>query len=311
MKNLHKNIKKYRLKNGLTQKELADKLSFSKQQISNWENGKGSPFNYLEQIAEALDVDIESLIGTNNKEEPLNTYSITVEHFKSPALNSFDLIVVCLLVFTLASGLINHTTLYGLSFVGWLLFLIYGLIIKLNNRKNNNETIYYKEDQKVVFKLKDISIEKLKGQLLKNGAKHFVVFMGMFLTTIIIMNFFLQEEAVINSNMIGFIALGLIFSKALFLFETYRFKSVIQAVVDFEKMPPQFGYWRYQLIALIYILTFIATYIILLPLEQSLLIYGLDSIVFIVQFLAVLVMLLLNKEYLNIMRHYKITRMKK
>lgn len=310
MNNLHKNIKKYRLEKGLTQKELADKLMFSKQQISNWENGKGSPFNYLEQIAEALEVDINSLIGTNQKKESLNTYSITVEHFKSPALNSFDLMVVGLLVLTLAAGLINQTTLYGLSFVGWFLFLLYGIITKVTKRKHNSETIYYKENQKIVFKLQDIPIEKLKGQLLKNSAKQFVVFMGMFFTTIIIMNLFLQEEAIINTNMIGFIALGLIFSKALFLFETYRFKSVVKAVVDFEKMPPQFGYWRYQLIALIYILTFIATYILLLPLEASFLVFGIDSVVFIVQLLAILVVLLLNKEYLNIMRHYKLIRIK-
>lgn len=51
-------LKEWRVKRGLTQEQLADRIDTHKAQISNWENGNRNP-GYAAQVAlsEALDLD--------------------------------------------------------------------------------------------------------------------------------------------------------------------------------------------------------------------------------------------------------------
>lgn len=59
-------LKELRLGNGLTQKQLADKLNVSQNAIYNWENGKRQPdFQTLEKLAKIFDVNIDFLLGSN------------------------------------------------------------------------------------------------------------------------------------------------------------------------------------------------------------------------------------------------------
>lgn len=65
-------IKENRLKNNLSQKELADKLSVTAQAISKWENGRGIPdIELLKKLSIEFNVNIDELIEgkkiTNNK----------------------------------------------------------------------------------------------------------------------------------------------------------------------------------------------------------------------------------------------------
>lgn len=58
---VRKNIKKYRLENGLTQQELADKSGISRQYLTDIENpkrGKHITIAILGRIADALNIDI-------------------------------------------------------------------------------------------------------------------------------------------------------------------------------------------------------------------------------------------------------------
>lgn len=56
-------IKELRTGKGLTQKELAEKLSVSVAAVSKWENGKGFPdISILEPLSEALDISITEII---------------------------------------------------------------------------------------------------------------------------------------------------------------------------------------------------------------------------------------------------------
>lgn len=62
---------------GLTQKQLANKLSVSQNAIYNWENGKREPdFETLEFLADIFNVDIDYLLGRTDKTTKL-TNSIT------------------------------------------------------------------------------------------------------------------------------------------------------------------------------------------------------------------------------------------
>ena len=57
------NIKKYREQKGITQEELAEQLSVTRQTVSSWETGRTEPdIETLHRIGACLDVTIEELI---------------------------------------------------------------------------------------------------------------------------------------------------------------------------------------------------------------------------------------------------------
>ena len=63
-----KNIKKIRTELNMTQEELADKISVTRQAVSNWETEKTQPdIETLERISEVLGVTIEELIYGKQK----------------------------------------------------------------------------------------------------------------------------------------------------------------------------------------------------------------------------------------------------
>lgn len=61
-------IKDNRIKNNLTQAELADKLGVTYQAVSKWENGKNIPdISLLKEISKLFNIDINDLIEGNSK----------------------------------------------------------------------------------------------------------------------------------------------------------------------------------------------------------------------------------------------------
>ncbi|ANZ44450.1 helix-turn-helix domain-containing protein [Cloacibacillus porcorum] len=63
-------IQKYRIAQGLTQENLAERVDLSVSYISEIENGKKRPFlKTLEKIAAALDVSLVSLMGEDSKKD--------------------------------------------------------------------------------------------------------------------------------------------------------------------------------------------------------------------------------------------------
>ncbi len=64
-----KNFRKYRLQNGYTQKQVAEKLGISQSNISDWENNISRPeYENLIALARLYDETIESLLGLDNGE---------------------------------------------------------------------------------------------------------------------------------------------------------------------------------------------------------------------------------------------------
>ncbi len=62
-------IREFRKKKGLTQRQLADLIGAKHNSISDWENNKNNPDpNSIELLMGALDVDANSLLGWDNKE---------------------------------------------------------------------------------------------------------------------------------------------------------------------------------------------------------------------------------------------------
>ena len=67
MINIGETIKKLRIKNKLTQQQLADKLFVSDKTISSWESSRTEPdFNMLSDICKALNTSFFTLIGSEN-----------------------------------------------------------------------------------------------------------------------------------------------------------------------------------------------------------------------------------------------------
>lgn len=63
------NIKRFREEKNISQSEIADKLSVTRQAVSNWENGKTEPdIDTLHKIADILGVSIEELIYGEKRE---------------------------------------------------------------------------------------------------------------------------------------------------------------------------------------------------------------------------------------------------
>lgn len=63
-----KNIKRFRNEKNMTQDQLAEKLSVTRQAVSNWENGKTQPdVETLGNIAQVLEVTLEDLIHDKPK----------------------------------------------------------------------------------------------------------------------------------------------------------------------------------------------------------------------------------------------------
>lgn len=86
-------IYEQRIKNNLTQKELAQELSVTSQAISKWENGRGIPdIEMLKKLSEIFEVDIETLLNGEKKYTRKN--------------NKFKFLILILIVVLFISGLL-------------------------------------------------------------------------------------------------------------------------------------------------------------------------------------------------------------
>ena len=70
MGNFSNVFKSLRIKSGLTQQEMADKLKISRSSIGMYENGEREPgFELLESIADYFNVDMNYLLGNKETSE--------------------------------------------------------------------------------------------------------------------------------------------------------------------------------------------------------------------------------------------------
>lgn len=70
------NIKYFRKAQGLTQKELAEKIGVSWEMISRYETGKSSPLDRIHQIAEALKTPLPRLLTASAVTDTTSAYHI-------------------------------------------------------------------------------------------------------------------------------------------------------------------------------------------------------------------------------------------
>lgn len=67
-------ISQFRKEQGMTQKDLADKMNVTDKAVSKWERNLSCPdINSLPTLAEALGVSVEELLNTAKREEQFNS----------------------------------------------------------------------------------------------------------------------------------------------------------------------------------------------------------------------------------------------
>lgn len=114
--NIGKNIYKYRTLRKMTQAELADRLGYTYQTISNWERGVSAPdVESLACLSEILGVNVDELLGKSQENlvqsKSRSGYSLTKMHSKTTVIEKQELsagakifkysALVCLLAFAL------------------------------------------------------------------------------------------------------------------------------------------------------------------------------------------------------------------
>jgi len=110
-------IKEFRLKNGLTQKELAEKLSVTYQAVSRWENDEAEPsFDTLKQMCTLFDCTVDDLFSIEKKvkEEPKEEIKkeetqIIVEKEKEPIKLPIDRCSMC------GKNIFDYTDLFHIT----------------------------------------------------------------------------------------------------------------------------------------------------------------------------------------------------
>ena len=87
-------IKEIRIKNNLTQKELAEKLGVTFQAVSKWENGKNIPdISLLKEISRLFDVNIDEILDGKTKTK--------IDNKKIYYIFGGVIIVILIIIFTL------------------------------------------------------------------------------------------------------------------------------------------------------------------------------------------------------------------
>lgn len=115
-----KNLSFYRKAAGLTQAELAEKISYSDKSVSKWESGNGAPDVYtMMQIADLYGVTLDSIVGED---------SIRLYKRKAGGLHVLVMLLSCGLVWLVATCAYVVLRLLKLDFNLSLIFLYAGVL---------------------------------------------------------------------------------------------------------------------------------------------------------------------------------------
>lgn len=107
-----KYLKKLREAKGLSQKELADKLNYTRQNLSRWENGVSFPNDseIINKLATFLDISVEDL--TKQPEELKKSTQKDYKYLKI----SFIILLIVILIISFIIYLIKYQKIYDIHF---------------------------------------------------------------------------------------------------------------------------------------------------------------------------------------------------
>lgn len=115
------NITELRRKNGMTQAELAEKLSYSDKAVSKWERGESVPdVSVLKSVAEIFSVTVDYLLQSEHEEPEQSKRKTGKRRLRNRMLITG---ISILLVWFIATFAYANITIAGLKGYEWLAFV--------------------------------------------------------------------------------------------------------------------------------------------------------------------------------------------
>ncbi len=131
--NVSANIAELRILRGMTQTELAEKLSYSDKAVSKWERGESIPdITVLCKIAEIFEVSLDYLVEKEHPVKPLPEekemtrmeklslrpqYNPTLNHYLIMGISIFSVLLLATIVFVAVNIVMDNPRLDWLSFI--------------------------------------------------------------------------------------------------------------------------------------------------------------------------------------------------
>lgn len=146
-KEIGNRIYELRIKNNLTQKQLADKLMVTSQAISKWENGRGIPdIEMLQKLSQIFGVDISEILTGDIKNKKHNKKLLV-------SFVGVGLLVLAIIILILIKILSNDDFKISKLSSDNDAFRIKGIIAYNNNKKSIyiSQVDYSKEDKEKEF----------------------------------------------------------------------------------------------------------------------------------------------------------------
>lgn len=140
---MNKKIKRALDEKGMTQKELADKLSVTPQAVSKWVNGESRPdSDNIARIKEILDIDlIECVVDANRKSQKSSNFDM--KYTPLDELSEFEKCVKESELLISNSGISNRYSKPVIKLIEWLLPAVIGLTYhQFINGKPEDEIAY-------------------------------------------------------------------------------------------------------------------------------------------------------------------------
>ena len=146
MRDIGKNIKQLRLQQKMTQDELAERLSVTRQTVSNYETGKSKPdVDMLVKISEVFNTDVQQLIyGPEPAPDKSKKKSLAIAVMLTCSLGLLYLIIQPVALrwrsnYIVSLGMMNRAFVLPLMLLsfGWTLAQLAGTALRLNPLCNN------------------------------------------------------------------------------------------------------------------------------------------------------------------------------
>ena len=160
-------IKQKRKELGITQDELADRLSVTEKAISRWETGRGTPdISLLLPLSKELNIEVSELLNGEENKKPKDNIEQLLEYNEITKKNRFNIqfkLVVFFYVLSILSFLFYLRFEYDPNvelnyFVSLFIMVIASIFVIIGNKIYGNNYVEKIEDKKKVKKLSQIII---------------------------------------------------------------------------------------------------------------------------------------------------------
>ncbi len=261
---LRKNIKYYRQRNDMTQKDLADKLGVAATTISAWENGHIHVSTaYFDGLARIFEIDKAMLLGD---EESVKTAFMGTQskpfidqnyRFNKP-LFGFFLVTV---LFTVLAPLFEGT-FHAFYSILWILYIIISIFSFIRNYKKQYGTKYYHEGETLYYSFNESETKRVS---LRKDLKSAIWLLFLSINIAIIFPFELIQSEIDDVLVSSIYLLGWLVSNGILVYILYyEGKAEYSGKdIDYDVLNVNFYLGRYRFLFMIYSFMYVFHFLLL------------------------------------------------